>query len=232
MKESVQKNLGAFSVEEMETITDKTVIIVGLGGLGGMVANGLVRLGVKRFVLIDHDRYEATNMNRQLFCTEETLGMLKVLAAEEALHKIDADVDIKVYAERFENLPPSVFHRADLIVDGLDSIPLKLQLERIASRHETPLLHGAIGGWYGQLGLSMPASRLLERYYKTTELGAKNEEESPTFTPGVIANIMVGEAAKVLSGNESGLYNRLLFIDLLNHDFKTITLEAMDESVT
>ncbi|MFP4078953.1 MAG: ThiF family adenylyltransferase, partial [Candidatus Izemoplasmataceae bacterium] len=83
MKESVQKNLGAFSVEEMETITDKTVIIVGLGGLGGMVANGLVRLGVKRFVLIDHDRYETTNMNRQLFCTEETLGMLKVLAAEE-----------------------------------------------------------------------------------------------------------------------------------------------------
>ncbi|MFW5913462.1 MAG: HesA/MoeB/ThiF family protein [Bacillota bacterium] len=229
MKKRVQKNLGVFSPEEMETISDKTVIIVGLGGLGSMVANGLVRLGVRRFVLIDHDRYEATNMNRQLFCTEETLGMLKVLAAEEALHRIDSDVDIKVYAERFENLPPSVFHRADLIVDALDFITLKLQLERIASRHEAPLLHGAIGGWYGQAGLSMPSSRLLERYYKRTDSGVENEEGSPTFTPGVVANIMVGEAAKVLSENESGLYNRLLFIDLLDHDFRTITLKEMAE---
>ncbi|MFW6298330.1 MAG: HesA/MoeB/ThiF family protein [Bacillota bacterium] len=231
MNERVQKNLGIFSLEELKTIRDKTVIIVGLGGLGGMVANGLVRLGVKRLVLIDHDRYEAPNMNRQLFCTEETLGMLKVLATEEALYKIDPDIDIKVFAERFENLPPSVFHRADLIVDGLDSIPLKLQLERIASRHAVPLLHGAIGGWYGQLGISMPDSRLLEHHYKRMESGVEAEEDSPTFTPGVVANLMVCEAAKVLADNEAGLYNTLLFIDLLDYDVKTLTLADMERPV-
>lgn len=227
MKESVSKNLGVFDETEMEAIMDNTVVIAGLGGLGGMVANGLVRLGVKRLVLIDHDRFEETNLNRQLFCTGETLGMKKVYVAEEALHAIDPDCDIKVYADRFETLMPSVFEHADIVVDALDSIPLKLQLERIASRHEKPLVHGAIGGWYGQVGISMPSSRVLEKYYRSKEEGSETEEGSPTFTPGVIANLMVLEIAKLLANREEALRNRLMFLDLLTYEIRSVTLEEL-----
>lgn len=227
MKESVQKNLGVFNASEMEAIMDTTVVIVGLGGLGGMVANGLVRMGVRRLVLIDHDRFEKTNLNRQLFCNRETLGMKKVYVAEEALHAIDPDCDIKVYADRFETLMPSVFEHADVVVDALDSIPLKLQLERIASRHEKPLLHGAIGGWCGQVGISMPGSRVLEKYYQSRKEGAEAEEGSPTFTPGVIGNLMVLEAAKLLAGREEALQDTLMFLDLLTYETSTITLEEL-----
>ena len=228
MKESLRKNLGVFEESEMDRLMDHTVVIVGLGGLGGMIANGLVRLGVRRLVLIDHDRFEKSNLNRQLFCTQETLGMKKVYVAEEALRLINPEVDIKVYADRFETLTPSVFDHADLIVDALDNIPLKLQLERIASRHEKPLMHGAIGGWYGQLGISMPGTRLLEQYYRSKTEGIEAEEGSPTFTPGVIANLMVTEIAKFLSGREETLRDRLLFLDLLEYDFRIVRLEDLD----
>lgn len=227
MKESVQKNLGVFNASEMEAIMDTTVAIVGLGGLGGMVANGLVRLGVRRLVLIDHDRFEKTNLNRQLFCTEETLGMKKVYVVEEALHAINPDCDIKVYADRFETLMPSVFEHVDVVVDALDSIPLKLQLERIASRHGKPLLHGAVGGWCGQVGISMPNARMLEKYYQSRDEGAEAEEGSPTFTPGVIGSLMVLESAKLLAGKGEALRDKLLFVDLLTHETSTITLEEL-----
>lgn len=228
MKESIRKNLGVFDASEMGAVMDTTVVIVGLGGLGGMAANGLVRMGVKRLVLIDHDRFEETNLNRQLFCTRETLGMKKVYVAEEALHAIDPDCDIKVYADRFETLMPSVFEHSDIILDALDSIPLKLQLERIASRHGKPLVHGAVGGWYGQVGISMPASRMLEKYYRSKEEGAEAEEGSPTFTPGVIANLMVLETAKLLAGREEALRDSLLFFDLLTHELRTVTLGDLE----
>ncbi len=227
MSKRVQKNLGVFTDSELENIMESTVAIVGLGGLGGMLANGLARLGLRRLVLIDHDRFEEDNMNRQLFCTRETLGMKKVYAAEEALHAIDPDLDIKVYADRFETLPPAVFAHVDLIVDALDAIPLKRQLELIASRHGKPLIHGAIGGWYGQVGISMPSSRLLEKYYRTLEEGVEAEEGSPTFTPGVIANIMVSEISKLLSGKEEALKDRLLFLDLRSFEVRTIKLEDL-----
>lgn len=227
MKESVRKNLGVLDESQQETIMDTTVLIVGLGGLGGMVANGLVRMGVKRLVLIDHDRFEESNLNRQLFATKETLGMKKVYVAEEALHAINPDCDIKVYADRFETLMPSVFEHADIVVDALDSIPLKLQLERIASRYGKPLVHGAIGGWYGQIGISMPESRVLERYYQSKNKGAEAEEGSPTFTPGVIGNLMVLETVKLLSGREEALQDTLVFVDLLTYETTTISLEEL-----
>jgi tRNA A37 threonylcarbamoyladenosine dehydratase len=76
--EQYWNNLGIMSSMELDAIQNKKIMIVGLGGLGGHVADSLVRLGVSRIMLVDFDVFEVSNLNRQLYSTHENIGEYKV----------------------------------------------------------------------------------------------------------------------------------------------------------
>ena len=82
MEERYSRNGGALSAEEQRQLADASVLVLGCGGLGGYVIELLARIGVGRIAAADGDVFCVSNLNRQLLCTEETLGMNKALAAE------------------------------------------------------------------------------------------------------------------------------------------------------
>lgn len=217
------ENRKLLSDEAIASLKNMNVLLVGAGGIGGYVANGLIRLGVGKLSIVDMDRYELSNLNRQLFSSTETIGRYKAEVVKENCLKIHPEATIKAYFESIETLGEKLSDEAfDYVVDAVDSIATRLFLETFATNKKVPLLHGAIGGWYGQIGIVMPGSGLLSRIYGNSEAGIEQTLGSPTFTPSVVGGMMVSELVKHVMHEKNALVNRILFIDLLHHDYEII----------
>ena len=114
--------------EDLDKLKNKSILVFGLGGVGGACVESLVRAGIGKVGLVDGDEYEITNVNRQIFATVKTLGMRKVDACEERLLDINPDLKIKKY-DLFisdENINEIDFENYDYIVDAIDTITSKL----------------------------------------------------------------------------------------------------------
>jgi len=214
-----EKNKGIIHSETFDYLRQMRILIVGVGGIGGHLANHLVRLGVHSVHLCDFDVFEASNINRQLFATLDVLGQPKVTVVKDAIKNIRKDVNIITHECRVEDLNEQVYQQIDIIMDALDSIKTKLYLEEIASRHNLPLFHGALAGWFGQIGIVIPKSKLLSRFYEEADHGLELTLGAPTFTPSIIAGMMVSELLKFIAEPEHALINRILSVNLLNHEY-------------
>lgn len=116
--------------EALERLADVKVLIVGTGGVGSWCAESLVRSGITHLTIADSDVVCASNINRQLMATTQTLGMPKVNALRERLLAINPDACITALYERFSEDTASLFHLEEYnyIVDAIDSIPDKMTL--------------------------------------------------------------------------------------------------------
>ena len=120
--------------EDLDKLKNKSILVFGLGGVGGACVESLVRAGIGKVGLVDGDEYEITNVNRQIFATMKTLGMRKVDACEERLLDINPDLKIKKY-DLFvseENIRDIDFESYDYVVDAIDTITSKLLIIREA----------------------------------------------------------------------------------------------------
>lgn len=213
------RNFPCISHEEQKNLAAAKAAIVGCGGLGGFIAEELARLGVGSLTLIDGDRHEESNLNRQLTATEATLGGLKVLAAQERLAQVNSTVNVEVHAEflTLENAP-TLLAGADLVMDALDSIAARLMLEQACKDLGIPFVFAAINGWYGMLGVNYPGDERVAMLYGAAD-EAEQETSNPAFTPAVVASLAVAEAVKVLLNRPLSLHEAWMQIDLLNMSF-------------
>ena len=155
------KNMGIINEEELSLIKKIRVLLVGLGGLGGYIASSLVRLGVTELIIIDFDKFDITNLNRQIYSTTSTIGKSKVQITKKNLEDINPSVKIKIIESRYDDsIDTSIYENIDIVFDAVDNIKTKLILEKHSSLFDKPLIHGAIGGWYGQVGVIMPKSNI------------------------------------------------------------------------
>lgn len=213
---------------EQELLSKMCVAIVGLGGLGGYVAEQLARLGIGRLVLIDGDVFVASNLNRQLFSTEQNTGQSKSRAAFDRLSQVNSEVSLTPYdayltAENCEQL----LQEAHVIVDALDNNDSRKCLVSACSFLLRPLVHGAIGGWYGQVATEFPGDGTIDRLLKSAKnRGIEANLGNPAFLPGVIASIQVSEVVKILTGKGRLLRHGFLHCDLLDHEYEFIEFNA------
>ncbi len=227
MNQYDEKNMGIINTITMARIKKTRILIVGLGGIGAHLTNHLVRLGVQTVHLCDHDVYQRSNINRQLFSAEKMVGKSKVVVVTEALTGIRPDVEIIAHACKIEDINEKIWSQIDIVMDALDSSKMKIYLEMIAGEHRLPVVHGAIAGWYGQVGIIMPGTHIINRLYDGKDYGLDANLGSPTFTPAVIAAMMVGELVKFLDGDEKALINKILMVDLANNNLETLAFEDM-----
>jgi len=217
-----KRNFKSLTLEEQLKLESSTVAIIGCGGIGGYLAEEFARLGVGHLILIDGDRIEESNLNRQLFALEENLGVLKVEAAQNRLLKINSSIKVDTHAQWFtEETGASLLKNAALVCDALDNGQTRVGLERVCHGLNTPLVLTGIGGWYGMLGISFPGDFIAPKLFKK-ERGVEEQLGNPAFAPAVIASLAVAEAVKILIGRSPALGHRFLYIDLLNMDFYKI----------
>ena len=202
-------------------LANSCVAVVGCGGLGGYIAEELVRLGVGRLVLIDGDRLEVSNLNRQIMATELNLGQWKVDAALERLQSVNSEVQVDVIKGWFEEEKgPELLRGVDLVCDALDSLPARVALERVCHQMELPLVYASIAGWFGQIGVSLPGDYSVLSLYGCEKKGVESTWGNPAFTPAVLASLSVAEAIKLLVGRSASLRHAWLQVDLQSMEFE------------
>ncbi|MFA6965006.1 ThiF family adenylyltransferase [Bosea sp. (in: a-proteobacteria)] len=128
------RNIGFVSAQEQERLRDARIFVCGVGGMGGAAFMALVRAGVGHFVIADIDRFETSNLNRQVFATAATLGLGKAQAAAEAARQINPLVEIEVLGAEWIDRLPAIAARCAVLVNGMDDIAAGVQLYREAKR--------------------------------------------------------------------------------------------------
>ncbi|EGW38191.1 HesA/MoeB/ThiF family protein [Desulfosporosinus sp. OT] len=215
------RNKKTLSDEDQLKLATSCVAIVGCGGLGGYIAEELARIGVGRLVLIDGDRLEVSNLNRQIMATELNIGQWKVEAARDRLHSVNSEVNIEVVRGWFEeDKGPELFQNVDLVCDALDSREARVVLERVCHEMNLPLVFASIAGWFGQIGVSLPGDFSVSRLFGRGEQGVEKAWGNPAFTPAVLASLSVAEAVKLVVGLKPSLRHAWLQVDLLTMEFE------------
>lgn len=131
--------------ERLQKLSSKTVAVFGLGGVGSYVVEGLVRSGIQNFILIDFDKIELTNINRQIFATTKTIDKYKVDVAEKRIEEINPNANIKKYKEFIgkENENLEIFEqlkKVDYIVDAIDTVSSKIRLIEFAKNNNINII--------------------------------------------------------------------------------------------
>ena len=135
-KEIFARSIGLLGDENFKKIQDKVIAIFGLGGVGGTALEALARTGFQHFILVDFDKVDSSNLNRQILYVYEDIGKAKVEVAKKRILSINSGADIKVY-----NLKAQEFdfnQKIDFIVDAIDDVNGKLYLLKKAREKEIP----------------------------------------------------------------------------------------------
>lgn len=206
------------SLDENERLKLKNsrVCVVGCGGLGGYIAELLIRLGVGHIVAVDGDTFDKSNLNRQLTCTLETLGKGKADAVRERAALINSEVQVTAVTEFLtaENAC-EIIAGCDLVMDALDTIEARKILHSACKKHGIPMVFGAIGPWHIQYGVIPPDSDI---FTKMTASPDYHGETMLSFVPSLCASYEVCEAVKLLTGSESALMGKICDIDLMTNE--------------
>lgn len=216
------RNIGTITIEDQAVLACKSVCVIGCGGLGGGVIENLTRMGVGELTLVDGDVFDESNLNRQVLSNEDNLGKSKALEAAEQMSRINSEITFVAIEDLLnEENAAAIIDGSDLVVDALDNVEARFALEKACSELNIPLVHGAISGWNGQVGVVMPGSGILSEIYMDPE-PTDDAPTNPSFTPAVVSAIQASETIKMLLNREEALRNKILMIDLLDHEYEII----------
>ncbi|MBM7067363.1 ThiF family adenylyltransferase [Actibacterium sp. 188UL27-1] len=126
------RNIGFVTEEEQAKLRDATVFVCGTGGMGGAVIMALARAGLGRLLIADIDEFEVSNLNRQVFCTIETVGRHKAEATRDACLKINPEMQIEVYHGDWADHVTELVAQSVIVVNGTDDLGASLLLYRTA----------------------------------------------------------------------------------------------------
>lgn len=222
MQNRYLKNIGTIGEVAQAKMGITTVAVVGLGGIGGFLIEGLSRLGVKKIIGVDMDSFEESNLNRQILSNINNIGKYKVFEAEKRVKEINHNVYFepikeKAYAENLD----AFLYEAQFIFDATDNYDIRKSLSKFAQKNNKILIHGGCAGWYGQVTIITPETPPFEKLIKSPS-GIENETGNPVFSPMLIASLELSEFCKIISQKGEILKGYCLLIDLLNNNFRKI----------
>ena len=213
-----------------------SVLIIGAGGLGCPIALYLTATGIGRLGLVDFDVVDRTNLQRQILYGESVVGVPKVEAAAERLKDLNPDVEIETYPERLtsENAL-QIMSDYDIIIDGTDNFPTRYLTNDAAVILGKPYIYGSIFRFEGQVSVFLsqpfngfdrgPCYRCL--FPSPPPPGAVPscaEGGVLGVLPGIVGALQAAEAIKLIVGIGEPLIGKLMLIDTLRMEFKTVRI--------
>ena len=219
-----EPNMGTLGRNGQLTLLESSAAVVGLGGLGGNVLESLARLGCGRIVGIDPDRFEESNLNRQVLAGTHNLGKLKTEAAAARTEQINPAVQFAGHSETIQNAGSRALENCSVALDCLDSIEARRHLARACTRANVPLIHGAVAGWSGQVAVCEDAEGVIDKLYAGNPEGLEDRLGNMGVTPAVAANLMVARAVRLLLDITAPPTGQVLFMDLLNDEWRVVQL--------
>jgi adenylyltransferase/sulfurtransferase len=223
--------LPEIGIEGQQKLLASSALIIGAGGLGAPVSMYLASSGVGRMILCDHDTVDLTNLQRQIVHFTDSIGKPKVASARETLGRINPEVQVhavteRVAGDRLEQLVAG----ADVVVDCTDNFATRHAINRACVRHRKPLVSGAAVRFDGQVAVfDLRASDSSCYHCLFPEAGEFEEMRCAVMgvfapTVGIIGAVQAAETLKLLMEVGQPLANRLLMLDALSMQWRSIKL--------
>jgi molybdopterin-synthase adenylyltransferase len=215
--------------EGQDSLAAAHAVVMGLGGLGSPIAAYLAAAGVGHLTLVDFDRVDLSNLQRQILHGQADIGRPKVDSAAESVHRLNPDCHVEKVDQRLDREGlEALFTQADVILDGTDNFTSRALINRVAAATAKPLVSGAVIRFEGQLttfDFRDPEAACYHCLYGDGEELGETCSESGVLAslPGVIGSLQATEALKLLMGLPT-LAGRLLLIDGLTMSFRSMTL--------
>jgi len=145
-------SLSSFSGTDLKTLQSKNVLIIGAGGVGQHISTYLVTNGIEHITIVDFDKVEISNLNRQILLSEKDIGRYKVDVVKEALNAKNKDAVIKSINIKLDksNVGDIITSDYDLVVDALDNWEGKFLISDECHKKDIPFLHVGVDGMSGQ----------------------------------------------------------------------------------
>lgn len=214
------------------------VALIGAGGLGSPIALYLAAAGVGRLTLIDDDKVERSNLQRQILHSESRLGQRKVESGRTALLDLNPTIEVVAHDARLDSSNVlELLGGHDVVVDGSDNLPTRYLVNDACLRLGVPNVYGAIFRFEGQVAVFGGAAPGLRPCYRCLFPEPPPAEYAPSCAeagvlgvlPGVIGTIMAAETIKLLLGLGEPMAGRLLMYDGLRGEFSEIAVPVDPE---
>jgi adenylyltransferase/sulfurtransferase len=226
---SRQTRMPEIGEEGQLKLTNSHVVIFGLGGLGSPASLYLTATGVGKITLVDFDKVDDSNLQRQIVHKENNIGQDKVSSAKENLSQLNHLVELHELNDKLnEQQAAKLIQTADAVLDCTDNFASRFALNRICHQLKKPLISGAAIRWEGQLTTydfrlaNSPCYQCLYKEGDGTELNCQaNGILSPVV--GLVGSMQAIETIKALIGIKT-LVGKLLILDSYTMQFRQLKL--------
>ena len=212
-------------------LLESRILLIGAGGLGSPNSLYLAAAGVGRLGIVDDDRVDESNLQRQIAHSTTKLGEWKAESAKQTIEGLNPDVEVITYRERLsaENIDRILADGWDVIVDGTDNFATRYLLNDASVWHGIPVVHGSVYRFEGQVTVFKPHEgpcyRCLFPQPPPAELAPSCAEGGVLgVLPGIVGTLQANEALKLALGIGEPLVGRLLLLDALSAEFSEVSL--------
>ena len=222
--------LPEFGRDGQEKLKDASVLVVGAGGLGSPVAMYLAAAGVGRLGLVDFDRVELSNLQRQLLHGTKDVGRPKIASAHDRLADLNPHVEIDLHETRLtSDNAREIIAGYDIVADGTDNFPTRYLVNDACVLTGTPNVYASIFRFEGQVSVFCtdegPCYRCVYEEPPPPGLVPSCAEGGVLgVLPGLVGTLQATEVIKMLTGIGTPLIGRLLLVDALEMEFRTLKL--------
>ena len=205
------------------------VLIVGMGGLGSPAALYLAAAGVGTLGLVDDDKVELSNLQRQVLYRDEDIGKPKVAIAKERLTAQNPDIDVNEHQERLTNANAlAIMGEYDIVLNGADNFDTRYLVNDAAYLLKKPLVDGSILKFEAQLSTYIAGQGCYRCIFPTAPtpgtVPSCSEAGVMGALAGLVGSIQALEVVKLIIGSGEPLSGSLLLIDALTMEFKRVTV--------
>ena len=214
-----------------EKLTKSHALIVGAGGLGSPVALYLAASGVGKLTICDFDNVDLTNLQRQIIHTTQSVGINKAVSAQQTIFEINPEINVQTIQQKSSEAEfKTLAEQADVVIDCSDNFATRYALNRVCFALKKPLVSGAAINFEGQITVFDFRNEASPCYHCLFPDTGSDQEmrcaENGVFAPlvGMIGATQAAEALKLIMNIGESLQGRLLLLDALSMEWRTIKL--------
>jgi adenylyltransferase/sulfurtransferase len=229
--------LPEIGIEGQEKLKAASVLVVGAGGLGCPVLQYLTAAGIGKIGIIEFDKVDETNLQRQVLYGSMDVGKLKSIIVRDRLDHLNSLVSLDLFNLRLEeNNVLRIIRDFDIIIDATDNYETRYTISDACVSLGKPMVHGSIYKYEGQVSVfnynGGPTYRCYNPFDKNK--GARNPKPADTglmgVLPGITGTYMANEVIKIITGTGEVLSGKILIFNIMNNSFRTIGINRNPEN--
>ena len=225
-KQIILKQVG---IVGQKKISSSKILIIGIGGLGCPLALYLSNLGIKNIGIVDHDKVDLSNLNRQILFNTKDIGKFKVVQAKKILQKVNKNIKINIFKEMIvkKNIQ-NILNKYDIICDCSDNFTTRYLLNDFCLKNKKILISAAISKFEAHIfnfnfNKNVPCFRCFMPEIPEKENKCDAEGILPTVA-GIAGTLQANEVVKTILHKKNELVGKMIVFNTLNLNFRIIEL--------